>query len=113
MVSVHIIYLLSLIVKLADHGCFRLLQQLQSYHYPEKWAEAIAYFSSCELASALLHYTTQLTAEEEVLCVQLMAEKRQVFTQQWLRLNTFTNHIENAVRQYLIENHNSIDAACN
>lgn len=106
-------YLLSQMIKLADHGCLRPLQQLQSHHYPENRAEVIAYFSGCELASALLNHATQLTAEEEVLRVQLMAGKHQVLTQQWLRLNTFANHIENTVRQYLTEKHNGIDAACN
>ncbi|MCW2479098.1 nucleotidyltransferase domain-containing protein [Candidatus Symbiopectobacterium sp. NZEC135] len=91
-------YQLSLMVKLADHGCLRPLQQWQSLHYPTNRAEAITYFSSCEFASALLEHAARLTTEEEALRTQLMAGNRQGLTQHWLRLNTFANRIENVVR---------------
>ncbi|MFT8212152.1 MAG: nucleotidyltransferase domain-containing protein [Symbiopectobacterium sp.] len=105
-------YVLSLMVKLADHGCLRPLQQLQSHHYPTNRDEAIAYFSGCEFAAPLLEHASRLTIEEETLCIELMAGKHQRLTQHWLRLNTFANRVENAVRQNLTEKSTGMGVAC-
>ncbi|WP_286673678.1 nucleotidyltransferase domain-containing protein [Candidatus Symbiopectobacterium sp. PLON1] len=105
-------YQLSLMVKLADHGCLRPLQQWQSLHYPANRNEAIAYFSDCGFASSLLEHASRLTQEEEALRIQLMAGNRQALTRQWLTLNTFAQRIENLLRENVTEKINGIDAAC-
>ncbi|QZN95766.1 nucleotidyltransferase domain-containing protein [Symbiopectobacterium purcellii] len=105
-------YQLSLMVKLADHGCLRPLQQWQSLHYPAHRNEAIDYFSDCGFASSLLEHASQLAQEEETLRIQLMAGNRQALTRHWLTLNDFAHHIENMLRQNVTGKVNGIDAAC-
>lgn len=105
-------YQLSLMVKLADHGCLRALQQWQSLHYPIHRNEAVDYFSDCDFASSLLEHASQLAQEEETLCIQLMAGNRQALTQHWLTLNAFARRIENMLRQNITGKVNGIDAAC-
>ncbi|UDM50928.1 nucleotidyltransferase domain-containing protein [Cupriavidus sp. MP-37] len=94
-------YMLSLMVKLADHGCLRPLQQLESGHYPENRSAAIAYFSGEEQASALLHYASRLNEEEARLRECLLKGKRDCMGRHWFKLDDFATAVEKKARRYL------------
>ncbi|WP_354687416.1 nucleotidyltransferase domain-containing protein [Cupriavidus necator] len=93
-------YMLSLMVKLADHGCLRPLQQLESHHYPENRTAAIAYFSGEEQASALLHHASRLNDEETYLRGRLLKGEHDSMEQHWFKLDDFATEVEKKACRY-------------
>lgn len=94
-------YTLGLMTKLGDHGCLRLLQQLESGSYPKNRAAVVAYFSRDKQASALLDHASRLNEEERSLRAQLLAGRHDSLELAWYKLNDFAAEIEEKARRYL------------
>jgi len=91
-------YVLSLMMKLADHGCLRLLKKIETRVYAEKKALLRIYFSDQPLITMVLDYAMNLSNREEKMRHALLrGERSQIenaFTQLLSLADVLTAHLK-------------------
>ncbi|MDE9541024.1 nucleotidyltransferase domain-containing protein [Xenorhabdus bovienii] len=66
-------YMLGLMMKLADHGCLRPLQTLESGIYPTKKTQVLEYYKNNEIIITVVKYTQNFKENENTLKKKLLS----------------------------------------